>query len=325
MVAVTLKSEIRMRPMRTMASQKGLLRSSAKNGQLLHYVVRKICQLLDLPWEDVLVTHIFCHLPLRHLVRLQRVSKQFYALIQVYLANCRTFDLTQIGPSLPKEAFCNMLRDNKVIQNLSVQNCSDWVTDKELLPVIGQNQHLQRMDMRGCVRLTRHSLVAVSLSCARLQHLGLAHCEWVDSLSLRSLADHCAGLRSVDLTACRQLKDEAICYLARKCLKMRSLSVAVNANITDASVEEVAKNCRELEQLDLTGCLRVRNDSIRTVAEYCPKLHSLKVNHCHNVTESSLDALRKRGVDIDVDPPLHRALVLLQDVVGFAPFINLQI
>ncbi|XP_046888873.1 F-box/LRR-repeat protein 15 [Hypomesus transpacificus] len=283
------------------------------------------CHLLDLPWEDVLVTNVFCYLPLSHLVSLQRVSKQFHALIQVYLANCRTFDLTQIGASIPKEAFCSMLRDNKVLQNLALQNCSDWVTDSELLPVIGQNQHLLRVDMKGCVQLTRHSLVALSLSCMHLQHLGLAHCEWVDSLSLRSLADHCRGLQSIDLTACRQLKDEAICYLAKNCLKLRSVSVAVNANITDDSVEEVAKNCRELAQLDLTGCLRVRNQSIRTVAEYCPKLQSLKVNHCHNVTESSLDLLRKRNVEIDVEQPLQRALVLLQDVVGFAPFINLQI
>lgn len=283
------------------------------------------CHILDLPWEDVLFPHILCYLPLRHLIGLQRVSKQFKALIQMYLDNCQIFDLTMIGTFVPKDTFCSMLRDNKVLKNLALQNCSDWLTDKELLPVIGQNQHLLRVDMKGCDRLTRHSLVAVSLSCMHLQHLGLAHCEWVDSLSLRSLADHCGRLQSIDLTACRQLKDEAICYLAKKCLKLRSLSVAVNANITDDSVEEVAKNCRELEQLDLTGCLRVRNQSIRTVAEYCPKLQSLKVNHCHNVTESSLDPLRKRNVDIDVEPPLQRALVLLQDVVGFAPFINLQI
>ncbi|KAM8837254.1 F-box/LRR-repeat protein 15 isoform 2-T2 [Spinachia spinachia] len=276
------------------------------------------CRLLDLPWEDVLVPHVLRHLPLQHLVSLQRVSKQFHGLIQVYLANCRTFDLSS-------DAFCSMLKDNKVLHRLSLQSCSDWVTDKELLPVIGQNQHLQRVDMSGCVWLTRRSLVAVSLSCTHLHHLGLAHCEWVDSLSLRSLADHCAGLRSIDLTACRQLKDDAICYLARKCLTLRSVSLAVNANVTDESVEEVAKNCRGLEQLDLTGCLRVRNQSIRTLTEYCPKLQSLKVNHCHDVTESSLDPLRKRNVAIDVEPPLQRALVLLQDVLGFAPFINLQI
>lgn len=283
------------------------------------------CQLLDLPWEDVLVPHILSHLPLQQIVSLQRVSKQFQSLVQVYLANCRTFNFSVIGPCIPKEAFCAMLKENKVLQNLSLQNCSDWVTDKELLPVVGQNQHLQRVDMSGCASLTRHSLVAVSLSCSHLQHLGLAHCEWVDCLSLRSLADHCGGLRSIDLTACRQLKDDAICYLAKKCSALKSLSLAVNANISDESVEEVAKNCRGLEQLDLTGCLRVRNQSIRTLAEYCPKLQSLRVNHCHNVTESSLDPLRKRNVVIDVEPPLPRALVLLQDMLGFAPFINLQI
>ncbi|KAL7856620.1 hypothetical protein SRHO_G00155190 [Serrasalmus rhombeus] len=271
-------------------------------------------QLLDLPWEDVLVTHVLCYLPLRHLASLQRVSKNFRSLVQAYLANCRTFDSAQTGPRIPKEAFCSMLRDNKVLHSLSVHGCSDWITDKELLPVIGQNQLLLRVDLRGCVRLSRHALVAVSLSCPRLQHLCLAHCEWVDSLALRSLADHCADLRSLDLTACRQLRDEAVCYVVAKWPSLRSLSVAVNANITDVAVEEVAKRCRELEQLDLTGCLRVRNEAIRTVAEYCPKLQSLKVNHCHNVSESSLGVLRRRNVEIDVEPPLQRALVLLQDV-----------
>lgn len=65
--------------------------------------------------------------------------------------------------------------------------------------------------------------------------------------------------------------------------------------------------------------------SPRTLAEYCPALRSLRVRHCHHVAEPSLSRLRKRGVDIDVEPPLHQALVLLQDMAGFAPFINLQV
>ncbi|EPQ15185.1 F-box/LRR-repeat protein 15 [Myotis brandtii] len=130
----------------------------------------------------------------------------------------------------------------------------------------------------------------------------------------------------LDLTACRQLKDEAIVYLAqRRGAGLRSLSLAVNANVGDAAVQELARNCPELEHLDLTGCLRVGSDGVRTLAEYCPALRSLRVRHCHHVAEPSLSRLRKRGVDIDVEPPLHQALVLLQDMAGFAPFVNLQV
>ncbi|KAL7990356.1 hypothetical protein Chor_013786 [Crotalus horridus] len=223
-----------------------------------------------------------------------------------------------------------------------MQNCSDWLSDKELLPVIGQNHQLQQIELNGCQQLSRHALVAISLGCPNLRQLSLAHCEWVDGLSLRSLADHCKELESLDLTACRQLKDEAICYLAQRCHKLKSFSLAVNANVGDVAIEEIAKACSDLEHLDLTGCLRVKNNSVRgpqgmadkicplnslmrTLAEYCPKLRALKVKHCHNVAESSLSILRSRGVELDVEPPFQRALVLLQDAVGFAPFINLQI
>ncbi|CAL1599666.1 unnamed protein product [Knipowitschia caucasica] len=281
--------------------------------------------LLDLPWEDVLVPHVLSHVPLQTLVQLQRVSKQFLSLIQLYLANCRHFHLAPLGPTLPREAFCSLLRDSRSLQSLSLHCCSDWLSDSDLLPVIGQNLQLHRVELRGCSGLTRRSLVAVSLTCAQLSHLGLAHCEWVDALSLRSLADHCLHLQSIDLTACRRLKDESVCYLARKCVKLRSVSLAVNANVTDEAVEALAKSCRGLESLDLTGCLRVHDHSIRTLAEYCPGLLSLRVNHCHNVSEQSLEPLRRRGVEMDVEPPHQRALVLLQDVLGFAPFINLQI
>ncbi|TRY55492.1 hypothetical protein DNTS_004139 [Danionella cerebrum] len=283
------------------------------------------CQLLDLPWEDVLVTHVLHHLSLRELLLLQRVSKSFQALIQLYLTNLRTFDQEQTGPVLPKPAFSSILRNTQLLHHFSVSHCSDWLTDSELLPVIGQNQNIVSVNLHGCAHLSRQALICISLSCPRLQKLCLAHCEWVDGLALRSLADHCPELMVLDLTACRQLRDQAIGYLAGKCPKLSEISVAVNANITDAAVEEVAKKCPQLENLDLTGCLRVRNDSIRTLAEYCPKLQSLKVNHCHNVNESSLGVLRRRNVQIDVEPPLQRALVLLQDIVGFAPFINLQI
>nr|XP_033799282.1 F-box/LRR-repeat protein 15 isoform X2 [Geotrypetes seraphini] len=219
--------------------------------------------LLDLPWEDVLIPHVLCHLPVQQLLNLQRVSKPFQSLIELYLTNCRCFDSTQIGLHLPKNAFCRMLKDNSVLQKLDLRSCSDWLTDSELLPVIGQNHNLLQINLYNCTLLTRQSLVAISLSCPHLQDITLDHCEWVDSLSLRILTDHCKNLEHVNLTACRQLKDEAVCYLVQKSHRLKSLSLAVNANIGDVAVEETAKCCPDLEHLDLTGCLRVKNESIR--------------------------------------------------------------
>uniref|UniRef100_A0A9L0SIC1 F-box/LRR-repeat protein 15 n=1 Tax=Equus caballus TaxID=9796 RepID=A0A9L0SIC1_HORSE len=232
----------------------------------------------------------------------------------------------QVGPQIPRAALAWLLRDAEGLQELALAPCHEWLSDEDLVPVLARNPQLRSVALAGCGQLSRRALGALAEGCPRLQRLSLAHCDWVDGLALRGLADRCPALEELDLTACRQLKDEAIVYLAqRRGAGLRSLSLAVNANVGDTAVQELARNCPELEHLDLTGCLRVGSDGVRTLAEYCPALRSLRVRHCHHVAEPSLSRLRKRGVDIDVEPPLHQALVLLQDMAGFAPFVNLQV
>ncbi|XP_054584743.1 F-box/LRR-repeat protein 15 isoform X1 [Eptesicus fuscus] len=283
-------------------------------------------RLLDLPWEDVLLPHVLSRVPLCQLLRLQRVSRAFRALVQLHLAGLRRFDAAQVGPQIPRAALAWLLRDAERLQELALAPCHEWLSDEDLVPVLARNPQLRSVALAGCGQLSRRTLGALAEGCPRLQRLSLAHCDWVDGLALRGLADRCPALEELDLTACRQLKDEAIVYLAqRRGAGLRSLSLAVNANVGDTAVQELARNCPELEHLDLTGCLRVGSDGVRTLAEYCPALRSLRVRHCHHVAEPSLSRLRKRGVDIDVEPPLHQALVLLQDMAGFAPFVNLQV
>ncbi|XP_064344436.1 F-box/LRR-repeat protein 15 isoform X2 [Camelus dromedarius] len=232
----------------------------------------------------------------------------------------------RVGPQIPRAALAWLLRDAEGLQELALAPCHEWLSDDDLVPVLARNPQLRSVALAGCGQLSRRTLGALAEGCPRLQRLSLAHCDWVDGLALRGLADRCPALEELDLTACRQLKDEAIVYLAqRRGAGLRILSLAVNANVGDAAVQELARNCPELEHLDLTGCLRVGSDGVRTLAEYCPALRSLRVRHCHHVAEPSLSRLRKRGVDIDVEPPLHQALVLLQDMAGFAPFVNLQV
>uniref|UniRef100_A0A8C9QLV2 F-box/LRR-repeat protein 15 n=1 Tax=Spermophilus dauricus TaxID=99837 RepID=A0A8C9QLV2_SPEDA len=280
-------------------------------------------RLLDLPWEDVLLPHVLNRVPLRQLLRLQRVSRAFRALVQLHLAGLRRFDAAQVGPQIPRAALTRLLRDAEALQELALAPCHEWLSDEDLVPVLSTPSGPSSLNVCiGCSYPSRRVLGALAEGCPRLQRLSLAHCDWVDGLALRGLADRCHVLEELDLTACRQLKDEAIVYLAqRRGAGLRSLSLAVNANVGDAAVQELARNCPQPEPLDLTGCLRVGSDGVRTLAEYCPALRSLRVRHCHHVAEPSLSRLRKRGVDIDVEPPLHQALVLLQDMAGFAPFV----
>lgn len=283
-------------------------------------------RLLDLPWEDVLLPHILSRVPLCQLLQLQRVSRAFRALVQLHLAGLRRFDAAEVGPNIPRTALVWLLRDAERLQELALAPCHEWLSDLDLVPVLARNPQLRSVALAGCGLLSRRTLGALAEGCPRLQRLSLAHCDWVDGLALRGLVDRCPALEELDLTACRQLKDEAIVYLAQRCGSgLRSLSLAINANVGDTAIQELARNCPELEHLDLTGCLRVGSDGIRTLAEYCPALRSLRVRHCHRVAEPSLSRLRKRGVDIDVEPRLHQALVLLQDMAGFAPFVNLQV
>ncbi|XP_061667135.1 F-box/LRR-repeat protein 15 isoform X2 [Syngnathoides biaculeatus] len=267
---------------------------------------------LALPWDDILVPHILSYLPLTQLVILQRVSKQFRSLIRVFFARCRSFELEAVG---------SLLKDSRDLRKLSLVNCSSWLTDEELLPVINRNRRLMSADLSGCVGLTSRSLVAVSLNCVHLQRLAVARCHFVDGPLLRVLADRCGALRWLDLSGCCQLNDDGICYLAKKCAGLSFLSLATNEKITDESVEEVAKNCRSLQHLNLRCCLRVRDRAIRTVAEYCPTLKSLKVKHCPDVTESSLEPLRKRNVLVDVPSPPGRERLV---AAHYGPYVNLQ-
>ncbi|XP_017529433.1 F-box/LRR-repeat protein 15 isoform X2 [Manis javanica] len=220
-------------------------------------------RLLDLPWEDVLLPYVLSRVPLRQLLRLQRVSRAFRALVQLHLAGLRRFDAAQVGPHIPRAALAWLLRDAEGLQELALAPCHEWLSDEDLVPVLARNPQLRSVALAGCGQLSRRALGALAEGCPRLQRLSLAHCDWVDGLALRGLADRCPALEELDLTACRQLKDEAIVYLAqRRGAGLRSLSLAVNANVGDAAVQELARNCPELQHLDLTGCLRVGSDGV---------------------------------------------------------------
>ncbi|RXM98599.1 Hypoxia-inducible factor 1-alpha inhibitor [Acipenser ruthenus] len=122
--------------------------------------------LLDLPWEDVLVPHVFCFLPMCHLVSLQRVSKQFQALIPVYLANCCSFDLSQAGPCIPKQ------------------------------------MGLESINLIACRQLKDEAVCYLAKKCLKLKSLSVAVNTNISDVSVEVGAKNCPQMEHLDLTGC---------------------------------------------------------------------------------------------------------------------------
>ncbi|XP_030309009.1 F-box/LRR-repeat protein 15 [Calypte anna] len=228
--------------------------------------------LLDLPWEDILVPHILCHLPLQQLLSLQRVSRAFQALIQLYLANMRCFDSTQasfglpvqIGGLHPSGCFVNLLEGQRSAAAAVPPELLRVADDRELLPVIGQNQHLQRGPAEGLrpAEPPRAGGPVPQLPRPQAPLPGPLRVGWT-AWPCAAWPTHCPGLQALDLTACRQLKDEAICYL---CTSVEASSPCPWLSTPTWATPPWRRSpgaAPSWSNLDLTGCLRVKNDSIR--------------------------------------------------------------
>ncbi|KAI4892462.1 hypothetical protein NFI96_012571, partial [Prochilodus magdalenae] len=166
-------------------------------------------QLLDLPWEDVLVTNVLCYLPLRQLVSLQRVSKNFCSLVQVYLANCRTFDPAQTGPRIPKEAFCSMLR----VDSLALRSLADHCGD------------LRSLDLTACRQLRDEAVSYAVAKWPSLRSLSVAVNANITDLAVEEVAKRCRELEQLDLTGCLRVRNEAIRLSLHRWVYLEHLSV----------------------------------------------------------------------------------------------------
>ncbi|XP_058882391.1 F-box/LRR-repeat protein 15-like [Acipenser ruthenus] len=101
-----------------------------------------------------------------HLVSLQRVSKQFQALIPVYLANCCSFDLSQAGPCIPKQ------------------------------------MGLESINLIACRQLKDEAVCYLAKKCLKLKSLSVAVNTNISDVSVEVGAKNCPQMEHLDLTGC---------------------------------------------------------------------------------------------------------------------------
>ncbi|XP_070545127.1 F-box/LRR-repeat protein 15-like isoform X2 [Ptychodera flava] len=261
---------------------------------------RSFVNLLDLPWDDILISHILPYLSLTQLFQLQRVSRDFHELIQEFLASQTVFDFSVVSSKLTKEAFLMAVEHTNLLRELSLRNCKGWLKDDILIPVISRNQQLQKIDLGGCSGLTSKIIQCIAANCQSLQSISLSECHWVQAPSIEMLALNCSQLEHVNLMSCWELDDETILTLIMTHPGLKYLSLAKIYGITDVVIDMLARSCSQLEFLSVQGCWRITNSVVRLLGDYCPKLNQLEVEDCRDINEGSLARLRVKGIKIDV-------------------------
>ncbi|XP_064614688.1 F-box/LRR-repeat protein 15-like [Liolophura sinensis] len=268
----------------------------------------------ELPWQDVWFELILSRLSLKELFLLKAVSQESKELVKEYFKYRFVVDLSSVGAKFNKGAFLALTEDMQNLRELVLKNTKDWLTDDVLMPVLGSNVHLRRVDLTGCNNISNLVLQVLASHCPELRELCLCSCHWVSQEGLTSVAMQCRKLEKLNLTGCWDIGDDTVIALVLFCQNLMSLHLGNIYGLTDEAVCTIARTCRHLQQLSLKGCWRVTDQAVRILAEYCPTLQGLQVRECRNITEISLSAMRKRKVRLDVPPKFdnkRKALVKL--------------
>ncbi len=262
-------------------------------------------QLLDLPWADVLHTHLFPKLTLKSLFSVRVLSRSAHACVADYFQSCQCLDLTGVGKKFSRHCFQLVTTNNTSYRIVSVSAAKSWLEDKDLIPVIEQNPFLVELDISCCTALSSRSLYSLTAHCPRLMMLNLDGCNWLSTECLCNISRSIPTIRGLILSGCWSVDDRAISVLAAECPELRVLSLSRIYSITDQSLFALALKCRSLIALDFRGCWRITDNGIQTIAEYCRRLQRLKVQDCRSVTEISLSPIRLSGVSVDVPRPKY--------------------
>jgi len=289
-----------------------------------------VSYVFELHWDDILIPRVLPYLSAKDLLILRATCTEGRDLVQIFLGNLRTLDLSSsIYSRFTVEAFQTVTRSQN-IRHLNLRGSSlRWLQDSVVIPSLLSNPLLTYLDLSSCHGLTEGVIFALATSdCVKqLKILKLSSCGWAGQEAMTTLFNATSALEDVDLTGCWGCGDSGVATaLVLHNPNLKHLSLANIYGLRDDSVEMLARHSHFLESLDLRECYRLTNGSIFMLVEYSPSLKSLKVRGCRDVSEASLRRIIAKGVDIDVRPPRDYSSNIARDLTSsMTRHLNLQI
>lgn len=203
-----------------------------------------------------------------------------------------------LGSSLPNlthlsMAACTNLTDTALasylqssskhkLTHLNLSSCSR-LTDASLLNLaLYTTQHIQRLELAGCVLMTDQGFCHLFARVRTFVHLDLEDVHQITTATVRSIANHQPRLQRLCLSSCTQVSDDDVVYLVNNCHQLQHLELD-NCTITDQVLALIAHHVQQLQQrlerklsMEVLDCSNVTEVGIRKALAKASPFLSIK-------------------------------------------------
>ncbi|CAH2267301.1 jg14768 [Pararge aegeria aegeria] len=208
--------------------------------------------MLDILNNDCL-SHILTYVPIRDLIRSERVSKSWQNMVQEYLQSIRMFK-TSWWQHVPVTLTTAVLR--RVLLRLG-----------NSLLRLHIDHHWSALNDR-----TAHTVGKFCPNLEELKVVGMHTKNW------NPLIYGCKNLKTLSFVSCNKLTDSSLVHLVKKDSCIESLTVANNTHVTGLFL--TGSNPPKLSSLEFYNCYSLQGTVLSAALDSLPSLTTLKLDVC---------------------------------------------
>lgn len=184
-------------------------------------------------------------------------------------------------------------------QTLSLNGCSEWVTD-EVIERFSIGGNLESVSLFRCWRITDRGVFhLMRTNGSRVKRLCLAGCTNISDKSLAYIARFSiAGIESLDVTRCPRISDLGINHLSQSRFishSLKSLRLYSDSQLGTSTYDAIGEFLN-LEELDLCGHTNLSDERLLSILTNCSNLRSLNLSWCTSLTDMVIRGIIQNGL-----------------------------
>ncbi|KAK1768625.1 hypothetical protein QBC33DRAFT_448937 [Phialemonium atrogriseum] len=250
--------------------------------------------------------HVFSFLQPKELVRVSRVSRDFYkTCFDGQLWTC--FDASEFYKDIPAESLAKIIvAAGPFVKDLNLRGCVQVEHYKRAEVVAKACKNLMHATLEGCRNLQKATLHSLLKSNTKLAYLNLKGLTAVTNTTCKIIARSCLQLEIFNASWCKHMDARGIKSIVVGCHKLKDLRAGEIRGFDNLEVAEAIFRTNNLERLVLAGCEDLTDLALRamlygtnpemdvlTDRPIVPprKLRHLDLSRCSRLTTQGVKAL----------------------------------